>query len=441
MIATALAVLAAAAIHNQTSPNPKMKWWTEARFGMFVHWDMSSLAGTEISWSRKGSKPLDITGDPAGYVGDPVYDHLYERFNPTNFNANDWAKLAKEAGMKYVVFTAKHHGGFSMFHTNLSHYGIADTPFKRDILKELFQACRKQGLRVGIYYSPRDWHQPDYGATDSAKYHAYLMGQLTELLTNYGKIDIMWFDSFGKGDSISYWKADEMLALVHRLQPDIIVNNRAGYFGENVPSLKGDFDTPEQRVGEFQNNRPWESCMTVVKTPDGGGWSYRKDGQIRSLQECWQALASCAGGDGNLLLDVGPDSTGTIPADQTEVLRKLGELLKQNGQSIYNARGGPYQNGPWGASTYRGNDVYLHLFPAMFMSGNEMILPPIDAKVLSANFLEGGEAHVSQDQSGLHIGHFDMTRPPVAVVVHLHLDRPAATLMQNQTPIPVPPIN
>ncbi len=178
----------------------RMKWWTDARFGMFIHWDMSSVAGTEISWSRKGSKPLDITGDPAGYVEDPVYDHLYERFNPTTpSNADAPARLAKDAGMKYVVFTAKHHGGFSMFHTKMSSYGIANTTFKRDALKELFQACRRQGLRVGVYYSPRDWHQPDYGAPDASKYHAYLMGQLTELLSNYGKIDLMWFDSFGRG--------------------------------------------------------------------------------------------------------------------------------------------------------------------------------------------------------------------------------------------------
>jgi len=163
-------MFALGSVAGKDAESSRLQWWTEARFGMFIHWDMSSMAGTEISWSRKGSKPLDITGDPAGYVEDPVYDHLYTRFNPTKFSADEWAKLAKDAGMKYVVFTSKHHGGFAMFHTALSDYNIANTPFKRDVLKELFQACRKQGLRVGIYYSPRDWHHPDYGAEDPSTF-------------------------------------------------------------------------------------------------------------------------------------------------------------------------------------------------------------------------------------------------------------------------------
>lgn len=408
-----------------------MKWWTEARFGMFIHWDMSSIAGTEISWSRKGSKPLDIFGEPAGYVEDPIYDHLWERFNPTAFNADEWAQLAKDAGMKYIVFTSKHHGGFSMFHTKMSGYGIANTSFKRDVLGELFQACRKHGLKVGIYYSPRDWHQPDYGATDASRYHAYLMGQLTELLTHYGKIDVMWFDSFGKGDSINYWKADEMLALVHKLQPDIIVNNRAGYFGENVPSLQGDFDTPEQRLGEFQNDRPWESCMTVVTTPDGGGWSYRKDGKLRSYEECVRSLASCACGDGNLLLDVGPDSTGMIPSDQSGRLREMGAWLKTYGTSIYSTRGGPFRNGSWGGSTYRDRTIFLHVFQ---WPDGELSLPQIPAKVLSVKLLRGGKVTWTQD-SRIRIAIDSKDRDAVDTVLELRLDRPAASLMPDGKPI------
>src|SRR5208282_5583456 len=287
----------------------RMEWWREARFGMFIHWDMSSIAGTEISWSRKGSKPLDITGDPAGYVEDPAYDHLYEKFNPTNFNAKQWVKLAQEAGMKYIIFTAKHHGGFCMWDTKLTDYSIMHTPFHRDVVKELADACHAAGMRFGIYYSPRDWHQPDYGIGDNRKYVDYLNGQLRELLTNYGKIDVIWFDSYGEGDLVNFWRIGETFDLVKSLQPDIIINNRLavlGNYNQQPSPYRGDFDTPEQRVGAFQNDRPWESCMSIVTALDGGGWSYRPDGVVKPFDECVRMLASCATGDGNLLLDVGP---------------------------------------------------------------------------------------------------------------------------------------
>ena len=422
MISLLAAGLALSSKGSADATSDRMKWWTEARFGMFIHWDMSSLAGTEISWSRNGSKPLDIFGDPAGYVEDPVYDHLYEKFNPTSFDANAWAKLAKDAGMKYVVFTAKHHGGFAMFHTAVSDYSIEHTQFKRDVVKELFDACRKQGLKVGVYYSPRDWHQPDYGSADSSKYHAYLMAQLTELLTHYGKIDVMWFDSFGKGESIQYWKAHEMLATVRKLQPAIIINNRGGYYADGNPAFKQDFDTPEQRLGEFQNDRPWESCMTVVRTREGGGWSYRPDGTVRSYKECIQSLASCACGDGNLLLDVGPDSTGVIPADQSVRLMEVGSWLKTNGASIYKTRGGPYRNGAWGGSTYRDKTVYLHVFQ---WPKGDLVLPALKATVISSRDLAGGKPVVTQKPDGLHIRIDDAEKNAVDTVIELRLNRAA----------------
>ena len=413
----------------------RMAWWTDARFGMFIHWDMSSLAGTEISWSRKGSKPLDIFGDPAGYVEDPVYDHLYTRFNPTKFNADEWARLAKQAGMKYVVFTSKHHGGFCMFHTKLTDYSIEHTPFQRDVVKELFAACRKRGLKVGVYYSPRDWHQPDYGSSDPSKYHAYITGQLTELLTHYGKIDVMWFDSFGKGDSVKYWKADDVLNLVHRLQPHIIVNNRGGYFGEDNSLFYQDFDTPEQRLGEFQNQRPWESCMTVVKTAEGGGWSYRPDGRVRPLTECIRSLASCACGDGNLLLDVGPDPTGMIPLDQADRLREVGKWVASNGRSIYKTRGGPYRNGTWGGSTYRGKTVYLHVFD---WQGTVLRLPSLKAKVLSAKTISGLNLFFQQNSNQLTVQCPVDKRDLSDTVIELKLDADASSELVNGAPMTVP---
>ena len=402
----------------------RMGWWREARFGMFIHWDMSSIAGTEISWSRKASRPLDVDRHPAGYVEDPLYDHLYEKFDPQKFNAVEWVRLAKQAGMKYIVFTAKHHGGFCMWDTKFTDYSIMHTPFKRDVIKELSEACHAAGLRFGLYYSPRDWHHPDYGIGDNAKYHQYLKGQLTELLTHYGKVDVMWFDSFGKGDSIQYWHADEIMALVKRLQPGIIINDRCAYFEQKIKSLAGDFDTPEQRLGEFQNTRDWESCMCLVNAPDGG-WSYRLDGQVKTFADALKTLLGCATGDGNLLLDVGPDATGIIPADQAGRLVEMGGWLEQNGDSIYGTRGGPWKPTKTIASTRKGDAIFLHVFQ---WDGDRVTLPDIARKVKSAQLLAGGAVQVTQADGQLVLHLPASTHAAMDTIIVLKLDGSAMTL-------------
>jgi alpha-L-fucosidase len=259
------------------------------------------------------------------------------------------------------------------------------TPFKRDVVKELSEACHEAGLKFGIYYSPRDWHHPDYGIGDNAKYEAYMTGQLTELLTNYGAVDVVWFDSFGTGSSINYWHADKVLALVRNLQPQTIINNRCSFFGESVPLLQADFDTPEQTIGSYRTNRDWESCMCVVDAP-GGGWSYRPDGKVKPFDECIRNLVSCATGDGNLLLDVGPDATGIIPADQAGRLAQMGEWIRKYGESIYGTEGGPFRNGAWGGGTYRGNKVYVHLFEG---APDKIELPALKEKLVSVRNLTG----------------------------------------------------
>jgi alpha-L-fucosidase len=358
----------------------RMEWWRDARFGMFIHWDMSSVAGTEISWSRLGPKPLDGSwGGPAGTGGDSVYDNLYKVFNPVKFNAGEWVELAKDAGMKYIVFTTKHHGGFSMWNTRFSDYSIMHTPFARDVVKELSEACHNAGIRFGIYYSPRDWYHPDYGVGDNSKYEAFMMGQLTELLTNYGSVDVVWFDSFGTGSSIGYWHADKVLELVRKLQPQTVINNRCSFFGEFVPALQGDFDTPEQTIGSYRTDRDWESCMCVVDAP-GGGWSYRPDGKVKPFDECIRNLVSCATGNGNLLLDVGPDPIGIIPDDQASRLAEMGEWMRQYGESIYGTLGGPFRNGAWGGATFKGNKVYVHLFSS---APDTLELPSLNQKLVS----------------------------------------------------------
>ena len=396
-------------------------WWRAARFGMFIHWDMSSLAGTEISWSRQGSKPLDITGDPAGYVADPVYDHLYQRFDPEQFDAAAWVRLARAAGMKYLVFTAKHHGGFCLWDTQFTDYSIMHTPFKRDVLKELAAACHAAGLRSGIYYSPRDWHQPDYGIGDNQNYVSYMNGQLRELLTGYGQVDVLWFDSYGHGDPLTFWHIPETWSLIKTLQPQVMINNRlAALQVTNNPALsRGDFDTPEQRLGKYQDNWLWESCMTVVAAPHGG-WSYRKDGTVQSLAACLRMLVSCATGDGNLLLDVGPDATGIIPADQSARLREIGEWLQTNGESIYGTRGGPFKPGAYGGATRRDSTIYLHVLQ---WPPGALHLPPIDARLLRARLLSGGRVDARQSATGLDIAVPTAERLAVDTVVALEFDR------------------
>jgi alpha-L-fucosidase len=395
-------------------------WWRDARFGMFIHWDMSSVAGTEISWSRKGSKPLDITGDPAGYVQDPIYDNLYKQFNPEKFDAKAWVRLAKTAGMKYIVFTAKHHGGFCMWNTKLTEYSIMHTPFHRDVLKELADACHADGMRFGIYYSPRDWHQPDYGIGDNQKYVAYINGQLRELLTNYGKVDVLWFDSYGKGDPITFWRTPETWSLIKKLQPQMMINDRLAALGatNNPPLSHGDFDTPEQRLGIYQDTRLWESCMTMVNAP-GGGWSYRKDGVAKPADECIRMLVSCATGDGNLLLDVGPDATGIIPADQSARLVEIGKWLEQNGDSIYGTRGGPFKPGAYSGTTRRGKTIFVHVLK---WPPGVLKLPPVRVKLVDAYLLSGGKVNTRQTDKGLELSVPEMDRQKGDTVVALEFD-------------------
>jgi len=405
---------------NDVTNQERLKWWREARFGMFIHWDMSSVAGTEISWSRLGPKPLDGSwGSPAGTGGDSIYDNLYKKFNPTKFDAKKWVEIAKNAGMKYVVFTAKHHGGFCMWDTKFTDYSIMHTPFKRDVVKELSKACHKAGLHFGIYYSPRDWHHPDYGMGDNSKYETYMTGQLTELLTNYGQVDVVWFDSFGTGESINYWHADKVLELVRKLQPQTIINNRCNFFGEHVPSLQADFDTPEQIIGSYQTNRNWESCMCVVDAP-GGGWSYRTDGKVKPLAECIRNLVACATGDGNLLLDVGPDSFGVIPADQANRLSQIGDWIRKYGFSIYGTEGGPFRNGSWGGCTFKGRKVYIHLFES---APDLLELPAFKETLVSVRNLTGGNVKVTAENEKVRIRSTPKDRNSPDTIIELTFDR------------------
>ena len=262
-----------------------------------------------------------------------------------------------------------------MFHTKQSDYNIARTPFGRDVTGELADACHKAGLRFGVYYSQRDWHHPDYLQGDNKKYTDFMHAQIRELLTGYGRVDIMWFDSFGTSDLLKDWRVYELLGMVRRLQPGILVNNRLAIlaqYNRGPRDLWGDFDTPEQRIGSFQHGRAWESCMTLTRNP--GGWSYHVGAKPRELDDCLRAIIYCAGGDGNLTWGLGPMPSGEIAPAEAQRLREIGRWLDQYGESIYGTRGGPFKPGDWGVSTRKSNAIYLHVLK---WPGEVIVLPNI----------------------------------------------------------------
>jgi alpha-L-fucosidase len=392
----------------QATPE-QMQWWRDAKFGLFVHWGPVSLKGTEIGWSRGGER-RGRNDKTTGEIPVEVYDNLYQQFNPTQFDAKEWVATAQAAGMKYLVFTSKHHDGFCEFDSKLTTYTIMSSPFKRDVVGEIAKACHDAGLKVGWYYSPPDWHHPDYRTANHARYIEYLHGQLRELCTNYGKIDIIWFD--GLGGKPDDWDSTALIRMIRELQPGVIINNRAG--------LPADHDTPEQRIGKSQTNRAWESCITICRQ-----WAWKPNDEMKSLKQCIQTLVQVVGGDGNLLFNVGPMPTGEIEPRQIERLREMGEWLKKYGESIYGTRGGPFEPAKWGATTHKGSKVYVHIFnwPA-----DTITLPAIPQKIASFSVLTGGKTTVNQTDKGVSISVPPADRQEIDTIVVIELERKAAEI-------------
>jgi len=397
----------------------EMRWWREGRFGMFIHWGPASIGGGDISWCRKGPERL---GDHQ-HVAEPrihaeEYDSFYRRFDPTLYDARDWVRIACSAGMKYMVLTAKHHDGFCLFDTRLTGHRVTapDCPFGRDVVAELAEACHEAGMKLGLYYSARDWFHPDYLTEHHHRYLAFYHAQLLELLCNYGEIDVLWFDHIGGEHSL--WEPDLVLRMARTLQPGILINDRlhASVHHGRLEQYIGDFDTPEQTIGAFQTDRPWESCLCLV----GGVWSYKPGGEMMSLEECIAALVHCAGGDGNLLLNTGPMPDGRIEPRQAERLREVGQWLERHGEAVYGTRGGPFRPGGWGAATCRGNVAYLHI---LSWPGDSLALPPLEAHVVASRVLTGGQASVVQSVDGITISVPQNVRDDHDTIVALELDR------------------
>ena len=339
-------------------------WFAGARFGLFVHWDHASRQGLELSWPLVGGlfalpKCQSVT------VAD--YHASAADFDPQDWDARALARSARDAGMQYAVFTAKHHAGYAMYATELSEHSVMHSRCRRDLVREFVDATRAEGLRVGLYFSLSDWHHPDYPAfTDADRpylpgfsppvpspqrwsaYLDFLRGQLRELLTGYGPIDLLWFDG-GWERPADWWHGAELETLIRELQPEILINDR-------LPGI-GDFLTPEQFVPAAPPDGPWETCLTM-----NDSWGYvPSDVDYKSPRELIHTLCEVAGRGGNLLLNVSPTGTGNLPAEQAERLERIAAWMAVNGESIIGTEPGLESWQFYGPSTRRGARLYLHL--------------------------------------------------------------------------------
>jgi alpha-L-fucosidase len=359
---------ALAAPDSEADRERRMQWWHAARFGMFIHWGLYSVLGRH-EWA------MEEEGIPV-----EEYQLLAKRFTPKPNAARAWARLARQAGQKYMVMTTKHHEGFCLFNSQYTDYCAPKQACGRDLVKEYVEAARAEGMRVGFYHSLMDWHHPDGArcAGDEAarrRFVDYVHGQIRELLTNYGKIDILWYDVAWPLDAAG-WESEKMNNMVFELQPDIIVNNRN--------RLPGDFSTPEQHITAEQGGRAWESCMTM-----NDSWGYQAaDDDWKTSKRIVRNLVSCARDGGNYLLNIGPRGDGSIPEESVKVLTEVGRWMDKNGQTIYRAEPCRVHSSNLANFTRQGNTLYMHVH---FWPGETVALGGLRNKVLSAKLLVGGK--------------------------------------------------
>ena len=364
-------------------------WYQDAKFGMFIHWGVYSQLGAGEWVMQNRSIPVD------------AYEWLASNFNPVKFDAREWVSLAKAAGVRYITITSRHHDGFSMFASKTSRYNIVDwTPFRRDPLAELAAECRRQGIKLFFYYSQLDWHHPDYfprGNTgratgrpergDWSRYLDFMDAQLTELLTNYGQLGGIWFDGmWDKPDAD--WRLGQTYALIHRLQPAALIvpnHHQAPLPGEDVQTFEQDL--PGSNTAGWNTKEisalPLETSLTMNES-----WGFNiTDRKFKSTKELVGYLVRAAGAGANLLLNIGPRPDGTVQPEAAERLLALGEWLKVNGTSIYGTRAGPVSPRAWGATTQRGDTVFVHVldWPDRVLS-----LPDFGRRVVSARMLSDG---------------------------------------------------
>jgi alpha-L-fucosidase len=358
--------------------NERMEWWRDARFGMFVHWGLYAVPAGTYQGRR-----VDGIGEwimNSAHIPVAEYEKFAGQFNPVGFNADEWVRTARNAGMKYIVITSKHHEGFSLWDSKVTDYDIMDaTPFKRDILAELAKACKKYKVKLCFYYSIMDWHHPDAQApfypnyNDTSKSNpnfsryveTYMKPQLAELINNYGPLGVLWFD----GEWIKDWTEPQGKALyawLRELQPDLIINNRVGKGRQGMEGLNksddeyaGDFGTPEQQIpATGLPGVDWETCMTMNDT-----WGFKSyDDNWKSSEDLIRKLADIASKGGNFLLNVGPTPEGLIPQPSVDRLEAMGKWMAVNSESIYGTTASPIGMPDWGRCTAKDDKLYLHVF-------------------------------------------------------------------------------
>jgi len=418
----------------------RMAWWKEARFGLFIHWGLYSVPAGEWKGETDHAEWILTTAQ----IPVDEYEKFAPQFNPVQFDAADWVSMAKKAGMKYIVITSKHHDGFCLFDSKVTEYDVMDaTPFKRDILKELAEECRKQGLKMCWYHSIMDWHHPDYlprrgwedrspEGADFDRYASYMKSQVKELVTSYGEIGVLWFD----GEWESTWnreRGEDLYWFVRALQPNIIINNRvgkgrAGMKGTYDPvTASGDFGTPEQEIPDTGLGYDWETCMTM-----NDHWGYnRNDNNWKSSEDLIRKLVDIVSKGGNFLLNVGPTAEGLFPQASIDRLEAMGEWMEVYGESIYGTTASLFEGLDWGRSTTKGNKIYLHVFDWPERGGT-LEVPGLLSRAKSVHVLgetkgqldveyESGSAIISVPQNASH---------SIASVIVLEFDLPPEVVRQ-----------
>jgi alpha-L-fucosidase len=379
----------------------KTDWFTHDRFGMFIHWGLYSIP-CRGEWVKTHEK-----------LSEEAYRPYFEEFNPTRYDPAEWARLARAAGMTYAVLTTKHHDGFCLFDSQLTDYKSTNTPAQRDLVRQYVEAFRAQGLKVGLYYSLLDWHHPHYTVDfhhplrelpeehpsrkdrSLPRYIDYLHGQVRELLTNYGKIDLLWFDySFGDKRGKA-WRADDMHRMVRQLQPDILMNDRLTYLDDPAIFAEpvGEITTPEQHIPDEVlrdkqgNPKTWEACITL-----NDHWGYhRDDHNFKTPAEVVRMLVDCVSKGGNLLLNVGPTPLGQVQPEGIEILRSVGAWMDMFADSLRGAGRPDASLGlakpEWGRYTQKGSILYAHIFERPM---GPLMLHGMKGKVKKARYLQDG---------------------------------------------------
>ena len=394
---------------TQEQHKKRMEWFNQDRFGMFIHWGLYSLPAGE--WHGKNYPGASEWLINNAKITPQDWEPLKNSFNPVNFDAKNWVKIAKDAGMKYIVITSKHHEGFGMWPSKQSDWNIGHSPFKRDPMKELAQACKDAGIKLCFYHSILDWHNPDYSprrAEDTRRlpppnmdrYDSYLKAQLKELLTNYGPIGILWFDGEWERDW-THERGRDLYYYVRSLQPNIIINNRVDKGRNGMAGMTsgeqflGDYGTPEQQIPS--NGLPgtdWESCMTM-----NDSWGFHKnDHNWKSAAQLVRNLCDCASKGGNYLLNVGPTSLGEFPPESVDRLKQIGDWMHVNSQAIYGTTASPFPKSlRWGRVTQKPGRMYLIVFSA---PNKKIDLPGLDSKLLQVSTMDGRKMPFTQDSQG-----------------------------------------